>query len=66
VNTEPLPGSLATVDDYLITAMKLYRDIPRPGADTAMSPVARLTDADIATLAHFAASESRGHQLQWS
>jgi cytochrome c553 len=44
--------------DYLILAMKSYRDNPRPGADTAMSPaVAGLPDADLAALAHYATSK---------
>jgi cytochrome c553 len=43
--------------DYLVEVMKSYRDNPRAGADTAMSaPVAGLSDADIAALAHYAAS----------
>ena len=43
--------------DYLIETLKSYRDSPRPGADTAMSAaIAGVTDADIAALAHYAAS----------
>ena len=43
--------------DYLIVTLKSYRDSPRPGADTAMSAnIAGATDADIAALAHYAAS----------
>ena len=43
--------------DYLIPTLKSYRDLPRPGADTAMSvAVAGLSDGDLAALAHFAAS----------
>jgi cytochrome c553 len=43
--------------DYLITALKELRDGKRPGADTLMSQaVAGLGDADLAALAHFAAS----------
>ena len=43
--------------DYLILALKSYRDGPRPGADTAMSAgVAGLTDPDLAALAHYVAS----------
>ena len=43
--------------DYLISSMKSYRDSTRSGADTAMSaPVAGMSDADIAALAHYAAS----------
>jgi cytochrome c553 len=43
--------------DYLVDALKSYRDSPRPGADTAMSAnIATASDADIAALAHYAAS----------
>jgi cytochrome c553 len=43
--------------DYLITVLKELRDSKRPGADTLMSQaVAGLSDADLAALAHFAAS----------
>src|SRR3569833_1357233 len=40
--------------DYLILALKSYRDTQRPGADTAMSaPIAGASDADIEALAHY-------------
>jgi cytochrome c553 len=43
--------------DYLIKALKEFRDGKRPGADTIMSgSVAGLADADLTALAHFAAS----------
>ena len=43
--------------DYLIHALKGYRDSTRTGADTLMSAsVAGLPDADLAALAHYAAS----------
>jgi cytochrome c553 len=43
--------------DYLIHSMKEYRDNTRSGADTFMSNVvAGLSDADLAALAHYAAS----------
>jgi cytochrome c553 len=43
--------------DYLIHAMKAYRDGNRPGADTLMSGiVAGMSDADLTALAHYAAS----------
>jgi cytochrome c553 len=43
--------------DYLIYAMKAFRDNTRSAADTLMSNVvAALPDADIAALAHYAAS----------
>jgi cytochrome c553 len=44
--------------DFMISSMKMYRDNPHPGADTAMSAnVAGLPDADLVALAHFAASK---------
>ncbi len=43
--------------DYMIETLKSYRDSPRPGADTAMSAaIVGASDADIAALAHYAAS----------
>ena len=43
--------------DYLIIALKEFRDGRRPGADTLMSAaVAGLGDADLTALAHYAAS----------
>jgi cytochrome c553 len=43
--------------DYLVAVLKELRDGKRPGADTLMSQaVAGLSDADLAALAHFAAS----------
>jgi cytochrome c553 len=43
--------------DYLITALKEFRDGRRPGADTLMSAaIAGLGDADLTALAHYAAS----------
>lgn len=43
--------------DYLVYALKAYRDGTRPSADTLMSSaVAGLSDADIAALAHYVAS----------
>jgi cytochrome c553 len=54
---EQMPRVARQRIDYLIETMKSYRDNPRPGADTAMSqPVDGLRDADIAALAHYAAS----------
>jgi cytochrome c553 len=41
----------------MIEAMKAYRDNARSGADTLMSAVvAGVPDADLAALAHYAAS----------
>jgi cytochrome c553 len=43
--------------DYLTYAMKAFRDDTRSGADTLMSNVViGLSDADLAALAHWAAS----------
>src|SRR5262245_4833937 len=43
--------------DYLIKSLKEFRDGTKPGADLNMSvPVAGLTEADLAALAHYAAS----------
>ena len=43
--------------DYLVKSLKEFRDGTRLGADTNMSvPVAGLSDADLAALAHYAAS----------
>ena len=43
--------------DYLITALRTFRDTLRPGSDTAMSAnVAGASDADLIALAHYAAS----------
>jgi cytochrome c553 len=42
--------------DYLVKALKEFRDGTRPGADLNMSvPVAGLSDADLTALAHYAA-----------
>jgi cytochrome c553 len=54
---EQMPRVARQRIDYLIDTLKSYRDSPRPGADTAMSAaIAGATDADIAALAHYAAS----------
>ena len=43
--------------DYMIRALKAFRDDQRSGADTTMSvTVVGIPDADLAALAHFAAS----------
>jgi cytochrome c553 len=47
--------------DYLVHALKGYRDSTRTGADTLMSAsVAGLSDADLKTLASYAASLEEG------
>ena len=54
---EQMPRVARQRIDYLIEALKSYRDNPRPGADTAMTPpVGGLRDADLMALAHYAAS----------
>ena len=54
---EQMPRVARQRIDYLVEALKSYRDNPRPGADTAMSqPVGGLRDADLTALAHYAAS----------
>jgi cytochrome c553 len=54
---EQIPRIAKQRIDYLIYSLKSYRDNPHPGADTIMSAsVSGLSDADIAALAHFAAS----------
>jgi cytochrome c553 len=54
---EQMPRVAKQRIDYLVDTLKSYRDNPRPGADTAMSPpVGGLRDDDLAALAHYAAS----------
>jgi cytochrome c553 len=54
---EQMPRVARQRIDYLVEALKSYRDNPRPGAETAMSPpVGGLRDADLMALAHYAAS----------
>jgi cytochrome c553 len=54
---EQMPRVARQRIDYLVEALKSYRDNPRPGADTAMSePVGGLRDTDLTALAHYAAS----------
>ena len=54
---EQIPRLAKQRIDYLIPTLKSYRDQPRPGADTAMSAnIAGASDAELAALAHYAAS----------
>jgi cytochrome c553 len=54
---EQMPRLAKQRVDYMIEAMKAYRDNTRSGADTLMSAVvAGVPDADLAALAHYAAS----------
>jgi cytochrome c553 len=55
---EQIPRVAKQRVDYLVKSLKEFRDSPRPGADTIMSgSVAGLSDADLAALAHYAASK---------
>jgi cytochrome c553 len=57
VGQEQMPRLAKQRVDYLIEALKAFRDSTRAGADTLMSAaVAGLPDADLTALAHFAAS----------
>jgi cytochrome c553 len=54
---EQMPRLAKQRVDYMIEAMKAYRDNTRAGADTLMSAVvAGVPDADLVALAHYAAS----------
>jgi cytochrome c553 len=54
---EQMPRLAKQRVDYMIEALKSYRDNTRSGADTLMSAtVAGLPDADLVALAHYAAS----------
>jgi cytochrome c553 len=54
---EQMPRLAKQRVDYLIEALKSYRDNTRSGADTLMSAtVAGLPDADLVALAHYSAS----------
>ena len=47
-------------EDYLVTALKDYRDNRRSGTDTSMNSVLyQVSDADIQALAHYLAHYSR-------
>lgn len=55
---EQMPRLAGQRIDYMVAAMKAYRDSARPGADPMMSNVVvGLSDADITALAHYAASK---------
>ena len=54
---EQMPRLAKQRIDYLIHSMQSFRDDTRSGADTLMSSVvAGRSDADLAALAHYAAS----------
>lgn len=53
---EQMPRLAGQREDYLVEAMRAYRDNRRTGADTTMADVLRgAPDADIEALAHFLA-----------
>ena len=55
---EQIPRLAGQRIDYMIDAMKAYRDNTRSGADTQMSAVLfGLSDAQIEALAHFVSSK---------
>jgi cytochrome c553 len=55
---EQIPRLAGQRVDYMIAAMKAYRDNTRSGADTQMAAVVYgLTDAQIEALAHYASSK---------
>jgi cytochrome c553 len=57
VGQQQMPRLAKQRVDYMIHAMKEFRDNTRSGADTLMSNVViGLSDADLAALAHYAAS----------
>jgi cytochrome c553 len=55
---EQMPRLAAQREDYLVVALRGYRDNTRTGADTTMAGVMRgVSDADIAAIAHFMARQ---------
>jgi cytochrome c553 len=57
VGQQQMPRLAKQRVDYMVHAMKEYRDNKRSGADTAMTAVVLgVSDADLAALAHYAAS----------
>lgn len=55
---EQMPRLAKQRIDYLVDTLKAYRDNARPGADSAMTAVVLgVPDADLAALAHYAASK---------
>lgn len=54
VGQSQVPRLAGQQEAYLATTLKMYRDAPDPGRDTAMGAVLRgLQDADLANLAHY-------------
>jgi cytochrome c553 len=55
--SEQIPRLAKQRIDYLIQSLKEFRDVTRPGADTAMSAnLSGASDADLVALAHYCAS----------
>ena len=60
VGQSGVPRLAGQQEAYLATTMKMYRDKPDPGRDTAMSAVLRgLQDADLVNLAHYFAQAGK-------
>jgi cytochrome c553 len=58
VGQSQVPRLAGQQEAYLATTLKMYRDAPDPGRDTAMSAVLHgLKDADLAALAHYFAQQ---------
>lgn len=56
--SEQMPRLSGQRIDYMIDALKAYRDDKRPGADTAMTAVVYgASDADLEALAHYTATK---------
>lgn len=56
--SEQMPRLSGQRIDYMIDALKAYRDDKRPGADTTMTAVVYgASDADLAALAHYTATK---------
>jgi cytochrome c553 len=53
-----VPRIANQAEDYLVTALKAYRDNKRTGTDTSMNAAMyKVEDADIAALAHYLAHQ---------
>lgn len=60
VGQNQVPRLAGQHEAYLLPTMKMYRDQPAPGRDTAMSAVLYgLKDADLEALAHYFAQQGR-------
>lgn len=58
VGQSQVPRLAGQQEAYLATTLKMYRDAPDPGRDTAMSAALHgLKDADLAALAHYFAQQ---------